>query len=58
MPRMLGVDIPNDKKTVISLTYLYGVGEQTARELCQKAGIDGNKKARELTDEELSLIHI
>ena len=33
MPRMLGVDIPNDKKAVISLTYLYGVGEQTAREL-------------------------
>ena len=56
MPRMLGVDIPNDKKTVISLTYLYGVGEQTARELCQKAGIDGNKKARELTDEEIARI--
>ncbi len=58
MPRMLGVDIPNDKKAVISLTYLYGVGDQTARELCQKAGIDGNKKARDLTDEEIARISV
>ena len=40
MPRLLGVDIPNDRKTVISLTYLYGVGGQTARDLCHKAGVD------------------
>ncbi len=53
MPRLLGVDIPNDKPTVISLTYLYGVGPQTARELCHKAGIDPHKKARELADDEL-----
>ncbi len=33
MPRLLGVDIPNDRPTVISLTYLYGVGPKTAREL-------------------------
>jgi small subunit ribosomal protein S13 len=56
MPRLLGVDIPNDKKTVISLTYLYGVGEKTARELCHKAGIDPNKKARELVDDEVGRI--
>jgi small subunit ribosomal protein S13 len=54
MPRLLGVDIPNDKKTVISLTYLYGVGPQVARELCHKAGVSQEKKARELADEELS----
>ena len=54
MPRLLGVDIPNDKKAVISLTYLYGVGSQTARDLCHKAGVDPDKKARDLTDEELS----
>ena len=53
MPRLLGVDIPNDKSTVVSLTYLYGVGPQTARELCHKAGIDPNKKARELAEDEL-----
>ena len=56
MPRLLGVDIPNDRKTVISLTYLFGVGNQTARDLCHKAGIDGDKRARDLTDEEISRI--
>lgn len=56
MPRLLGVDIPNDRKTVISLTYLYGVGNQTARDLCHKAGIDQDKRARDLTDEEVSRI--
>jgi small subunit ribosomal protein S13 len=56
MPRLLGVDIPNDRKTVISLTYLYGVGDQTARDLCHKAGVDQNKRARDMTDEEISRI--
>ena len=56
MPRLLGVDIPNDRKAVISLTYLYGVGNQTARDLCQKAGIDQDKRARDLTDEEIGRI--
>ena len=54
MPRLLGVDIPNDKPTVISLRYLYGVGDQVARELCHKAGIDPSKHARELHEEEIS----
>lgn len=54
MPRLLGVDIPNDKRSVISLTYLYGVGPVVARELCQKAGINPDKLAREITDEELA----
>ena len=53
MPRLLDVDIPNDRKTVVSLTYLYGVGNKTARDLCHKAGIDPNKKARELVDDEV-----
>ena len=53
MPRLLGVDIPNDKPTVVSLTYLYGVGPKTSRELCHKAGVDSRKKARELADDEL-----
>ena len=56
MPRLLGVDIPNDKKAVISLTYLYGVGPKVARELCFKAGIDENKKARDLSDQEISTL--
>ena len=56
MPRLLGVDIPNDRKTVISLTYLFGVGQQTARDLCQKAAVEEDKKARDLTDDEISRI--
>lgn len=56
MPRLLGVDIPNDKKAHTSLTYLFGIGHQSARDLCHKAGIDEEKKARDLTDEELSSI--
>jgi small subunit ribosomal protein S13 len=54
MPRLLGVDIPSDKQTVYSLTYLYGVGDKLARELCQKAGISPEKKARELAEDEVS----
>ncbi len=54
MPRLLGVDIPANKPTHISLTYLYGVGPTIARQLCHKAGIEPDKKARELADEELS----
>ncbi len=53
MPRLLGVDIPNDKATVVSLTYLYGVGPQTSRDLCHKAGVEPQKKARDLGDDEL-----
>ena len=53
MPRLLGVDIPNDKPAAISLTYLYGVGNRTSRELCHKAGIDPHKPARDLAEDEL-----
>jgi len=54
MPRLLGVDIPGERPTVISLTYLYGVGSKTARELCHKAGVDPHARARELREDELA----
>lgn len=54
MPRLLGVDIPNDKPTIISLTYLYGVGKKVARDLCHNAGVDPQRRARELAEDELS----
>ncbi len=56
MPRLLGVDIPNDKPTVISLTYLYGVGPVVARELCHKAGVNPHTHARELHEDEVARI--
>lgn len=54
MPRLLGVDIPNDKKVAIALTYLYGVGPLVAREVCVKNNIDAEKPARDLDEDELS----
>lgn len=56
MPRLLGVDIPSDRPTVISLTYLYGVGPAVARELCQKAGVDPQARARDLHEDEVARI--
>jgi small subunit ribosomal protein S13 len=56
MPRLLGVDIPNDKPIIISLQYLYGVGQQVAAELCHKGGVNPQVKARELHEDELARI--
>ncbi len=53
MARIKGVDIPNDKHIVISLTYIYGIGRSLAKKICQDAGIEATKKAGELTQEEL-----
>jgi small subunit ribosomal protein S13 len=54
MPRLLGVDIPGDRPTVISLTYLYGVGKKISRDLCHKAGVDPQARAKELREDELA----
>lgn len=54
MPRLLGVDIPNNRPTAISLTYLYGVGPQIARELCRKAGVDPTARAKDLKEDEIA----
>ena len=53
MPRLLGVDIPNDRPTAVALTYLYGVGPKTARDLCRAAGVDPQVRAKELREDEL-----
>ncbi|WP_449339207.1 30S ribosomal protein S13 [Stieleria tagensis] len=52
----MGVDIPNDKQIQYSLTYLYGVGLYTAREACEKLGIDPVRAASELGEDELGQI--
>jgi small subunit ribosomal protein S13 len=57
MPRILGVDIPNDKPVYISLTYLYGVGERSAVSLCQSLSIDPSARASDLTDDEIARIN-
>jgi small subunit ribosomal protein S13 len=54
MPRVLGVDIPNDKQIQYSLRSLFGVGLHVAREACQKVGVDPVRMANSLNEEELS----
>lgn len=56
MPRILGVDIPKNKKISISLRYLYGVGPVNALEILNSLGISPDVKAGSLTDEEVSKI--
>ena len=54
MARIKGVDIPNDKHIVISLTYIYGIGRNLAKTICSEAKDKKKKKAGELTTEELN----
>ncbi|TSC56510.1 MAG: small subunit ribosomal protein S13 [Parcubacteria group bacterium Greene0714_21] len=54
MPRLLGITIPDKKNIDISLTYLYGVGVNSARDILKQAGIDPFKKAGDLKPEELN----
>ena len=54
MPRILGVDIPNDKPTHVSLRYIFGIGPTTALRLCEQANIDPQRRAKELNDDELA----
>lgn len=54
MPRVAGVDIPNDKQIRIALTYIYGVGPYTARQVLKEAGIDPMVRAKNLTEDEIS----
>ncbi len=56
MPRVAGVDIPNDKPTVIALRYIYGIGPKFAQQICEKTRIDPALRAKKLTEDELSRI--
>ena len=56
MPRIAGIDIPNDKPTVVSLQYIYGIGPKSAQTICKDLGLDPAKRARDLTEDELSKI--
>ncbi|MDD5166825.1 MAG: 30S ribosomal protein S13 [Candidatus Omnitrophica bacterium] len=58
MPRILGVDIPKEKRIEIALTYLYGVGKHVSNIILKEAGIDPNKRAKDLTEEDVSHLTI
>ncbi len=53
MARIAGVNVPLNKRVEVGLTYIYGIGEATARKLLQDAGVDPNTYVRELTDDEV-----
>jgi len=56
MPRILGVDIPKEKRIEISLMYLYGIGRALSNKILKETGIDPNKRAKDLSDVEISHI--
>ena len=56
MARIKGVDIPNDKRIEISLTYIYGIGKNLSKTILTNANVDLNKKAKDLTEDELTRI--
>ena len=56
MPRILGVDIPKEKRIVASLPYLYGIGPARSREILEQAKVDPNRRAKDLSEEEISKI--
>ena len=56
MPRIAGVDIPENKRVLISLTYIYGIGRKISQDILQKANIDSSVKTSQLTDDDVSRI--
>lgn len=56
MARIAGVDIPNDKRVVVSLTYIYGIGASTAKKVLEKTGISEDIRVKDLTDEQMNMI--
>lgn len=56
MARIAGIDLPKQKRGLIGLTYIYGIGPSTAKYILEKANIDGNKKVNEWNDEEQTAI--
>jgi small subunit ribosomal protein S13 len=56
MARIAGIDLPKNKRGVIGLTYIYGIGRSTAEQILSRSGIDFNTKVSEWNDDELSAI--
>ncbi|WP_432799720.1 30S ribosomal protein S13 [Poriferisphaera sp. WC338] len=56
MPRILGVDIPDNKPLRVALTYIYGVGPHHAAQIVEKAGMDGQARANTLNEDQLAQI--
>lgn len=57
MPRVIGVDIPDNKRLEISLTYIYGVGRTLSNEIIEKLGLNKDMRARELTEDQIGRLN-
>lgn len=58
MPRLIGTDIPNDKRIIVALTYIYGVGRTTSEKILKEVGINESVRAKDLTEEELKRLAV
>ena len=54
MARIAGVNLPREKRLEVALTYIYGIGQATARKTCAELGLSSDEKVRDLTDEEIT----
>jgi len=57
MPRVIGIDIPDKKRLIISLTYIYGLGPKKAAEVIEKLGLDPNMRAHMLQEDDIAKIN-
>lgn len=58
MARIAGVDLPRDKRVVIALTYIYGIGEATAKKIVEDAGVSADVRAKDLTPEDQEKLRV
>ncbi len=56
MPRIIGIDIPENKRLEVSLTYIYGIGRKLSKKILERVGLDRNMKAKNLTEEDIAKI--
>lgn len=56
MARIAGVDVPNNKRVVVGLTYIYGIGRTTSEKILKKLNVDETKRVKDLTEDEVKVI--
>lgn len=56
MPRIVGIDIPKEKRIDVALTYIYGIGDHAARDILKKAGVEPNIRAKDLTEDQVAKV--
>ena len=58
MARIAGINIPNNKKIEIALTYIFGIGKNFSYDILKKANVDSNKRTKDLTDDEVNKLRV